>query len=365
MTTTFAPWASTDIEEIRAFNARVSSSTYSFPTHASDLMEVGPPGSPLHHELFVARVDGTVRGGYALKFESFCTPDARTQVANLQIPLTEALIDNRYAALGAAIPRDALSRCKYIYCLGMGVGRPLPKLLQRLRWRMEYLPFYFRVVHTNRFLREIVFLRTRPQIALACDLARYTGIGALAVGAWNALHPTRSADVRNGLKLECVDAFDDRADELQLRVRREYAGFCDRSGAALNQRFPMKDARLVRLYVNQGSQLIGWLVLSRNQLHRHKQFGSMKLGCIVDGLCRPTHAQALIACATQALISYDVDLIVSNQSHRAWTNALHKNGYVAGPSNFALGTSPALTELAPALDTLHFNRGDGDGPINL
>jgi hypothetical protein len=60
-----------------------------------------------------------------------------------------------------------------------------------------------------------------------------------------------------------------------------------------------------------------------------------------------------------------VDLIISNQSHTAWTEALRANGFLQGPSNYLLGASKPLSALADPLSECHINRGDGDGPVNL
>jgi len=62
-----------------------------------------------------------------------------------------------------------------------------------------------------------------------------------------------------------------------------------------------------------------------------------------------------------------VDLIVSNQLHPAWSQALLRSGFRTGPSNYLLALSPALARAATGAghDRSHFNRGDGDGPIHL
>jgi hypothetical protein len=64
-----------------------------------------------------------------------------------------------------------------------------------------------------------------------------------------------------------------------------------------------------------------------------------------------------------------VDLIVTNQSEQHWTAALNKTGYLAGPSNYIFFASKQIDEILNPLDVTkvktHFNRGDGDGPINL
>jgi hypothetical protein len=55
---------------------------------------------------------------------------------------------------------------------------------------------------------------------------------------------------------------------------------------------------------------------------------------------------------------------VSNQSHPAWIEALRRQGFIVGPSNFVLAMSPELAARVPA-GLMHFTRADGDGPINL
>ena len=77
----------------------------------------------------------------------------------------------------------------------------------------------------------------------------------------------------------------------------------------------------------------------------------------------------MVAAATEFLRQRRVDLVVSNQNAALWCEALRANGYLSSSSNFALGTSPALTAQFAAADPqaarAHFNRGDGDGPIHL
>jgi len=61
-----------------------------------------------------------------------------------------------------------------------------------------------------------------------------------------------------------------------------------------------------------------------------------------------------------------VDLIISNQSHRAWRRALSEAGFLRGPSSWLFAPSPALAALVVAVDprgdAVHLNRGDGDWP---
>ena len=95
----------------------------------------------------------------------------------------------------------------------------------------------------------------------------------------------------------------------------------------------------------------------------------MRLGSIVDCFAEPEDAETVIRQARLRLVQQGVDLVISNQSHRAWCAALRACGFVAGPSNFIFTSSKALTrkmeEEHICRDDVHLNRGDGDGPINL
>jgi hypothetical protein len=77
----------------------------------------------------------------------------------------------------------------------------------------------------------------------------------------------------------------------------------------------------------------------------------------------------VLAAAAAFLQARGVDLMVSNQSHAAWCDGMRRAGFLGGPSNVIFAASPELAALLRQENTqnqeLHFNRGDGDGPINL
>jgi hypothetical protein len=66
------------------------------------------------------------------------------------------------------------------------------------------------------------------------------------------------------------------------------------------------------------------------------------------------------------LESQDIDLIVSNQSHSTWCEALEKCGFLKAQSNFVFAMSPSLVSLLPAAKEFHITRANGDGlPYNF
>ena len=101
----------------------------------------------------------------------------------------------------------------------------------------------------------------------------------------------------------------------------------------------------------------------------HKQFGSMRVGSIVDCFSSPENSIKIISCATNYLKNCNVDIIVSNHSHFSWNKSFEQIGYIQGPSNYLFAASKELCkEIEPFnenSDQFFFMRGDGDGPINL
>jgi hypothetical protein len=95
----------------------------------------------------------------------------------------------------------------------------------------------------------------------------------------------------------------------------------------------------------------------------------MRLGSIVDCFAAAEDAPAVAQAAAAFLEHRGVDLIVSNQAHSAWCNALKNAGFLQGPSNFIFASSPKLSRLLANRNIgngdIHINRGDGDGPDNL
>src|SRR5207244_10022873 len=152
------------------------------------------------------------------------------------------------------------------------------------------------------------------------------------------------------------------ADEVFEKSRSAYTLVAARDARTLDQLYPAGDPRFLRLRAAGG-----WAVLLDTAMKGHKQFGTIRVGTIVDCLAPPEDAVTVIRAATHTLEERGVDLIASNQLHAAWYDALIGAGFRQGPSNFLFAASPALDALISEADNgqLHINRGDGDGPIHL
>lgn len=353
------------------FNARMSAggSRLRFPESADSWLPKRP-GRRLYTDHFLAIEDQeTVRGGYILKHQDFWIGGKTLSIGDFALPISEGTHDRRYAMLGVTLLRDALTRQPRMYSLGMGgFEHPMPRLLKAAGWHMFPVPFFFRVVHGRSFLRNIAHFRRSAWRRFVLDALAFSGLGGLSLAAVRAIRH-RATPCDPTVQFERVEEFGGWVDDLWSQCRDDYGMAAVRDLATLQILYPPGEPKFLRLRMQRGAQIIGWAVVLDSQLHNHKHFGSMRLGSIVDCIAQPADAGAVIGIATGWLENRGVDLIVSNQAHRAWCEAFDRAGFMRGPSNYLFAGAPELTELLRKSnitdDAMHWTRGDGDGPIHL
>lgn len=352
---------------VRAFNGRLRSKdagSLLFP----EAPRQNQPGAAVEREYILATEGEEVHGGYVLSRREFRfhTGDRQT-VGTFQLPLSEGIVDKRYALVGLHLLLDVTRRQPLLYTLGIGgPEEPFARMLESARWRLHPVPFFFRIVKPSAFLRNIAFLRTSPARRLLFDVLAFTRLASLPI---RALHLARDRYRRRRFDHEIVEAFTGRDDEVWRQAAGDYSLIAVRESQPLNTLYPRENKKFIRLRVLHDRSVAGWAVVMCNPWTDHRHFGSMRLGSIVDVLALPGYESAVVATATRHLEQAGADLIVSNLNHRAWTRALRSCGYLQGPSNFIFAASPQLAEsLAPYAERsglVHMTRGDGDGPIHL
>ena len=149
------------------------------------------------------------------------------------------------------------------------------------------------------------------------------------------------------------------------RCSARYAALAVRNSDVLSRLYPAGEERFLIWKVVRRGEVIGWAVALDTAMRDDKYFGDLRVGSIIDTLAQPEDAREVAAAAARALEERGVDLIVSNQCHKAWAQGLRQAGFLEGPSNFILGVSKKLADLSGLLEGFHVNRGDGDGPIHL
>jgi len=306
-------------------------------------------------ETYLAVEDGMVRGGYTLRPQPFWLLGQTRCVAHLRLPVSEGIVDRRYAMLGSLLVRSALQKEPRLFALGMGgMEQRLPRMLAAMGWHLAPIPFCFRVVHAGRFLRGMRAARPTPLRRGLMDLAAVSGIASIGIHAVQTCRTRRAAPVR----FQEVADFDGFTDAVWEGAHRSYNMVAVRNSEALRRLYPPSNTRFLRIQTTAG-----WAVLLDTAMRGDQYFGDLRVGTIVDCLAKPEDAAAVIHAARAFLVERGVDLIISNQGHSAWTKALGADGFFQAPSNFLFARSPEICALGAS--EWHINRGDGDGPVHL
>jgi len=353
----------------RAFNQRMRTAhapiDFLLPEEASPPVTNGLD-APITKHQYVLLEGETARGGVIIQEQPHWVAGETRTVWNVQSPLSEGIADRKYGFVAPFLMKELLRRHPLIYSVGMGsASMPFPRLLKALRWRLTEVPFFFRVCNPRRFLREIRAIRSNTARRLLFDVAAFSGLGGLGI---RALHALMSRSPAGGsAAAEQINTFGEWADDVWERAKSDYRLCAVRNQSTLNCLYPTKLDRLMKLQIRLRGRTIGWAVVLTTRLQDHKYFGSLQLGTIVDCLAPPHYAPHVVQAAVSALEDLAVDLIVSNQSHRTWTAAFKRSGFLSGPSNYLFAGAGKLLELAPTSigDFAHINRGDGDGIVNL
>jgi hypothetical protein len=352
-------------DAVADFNRRLAAagSHWRFPEHPEPSWLARASGSPVFQEFFVASDGGAVRGTYALQHRPAAIGGEELPVGCFYLPISEGMIDRRFALVAALLLRDALRREPLSYAVGMpGVESQAGKLVAALGCERRTVPFFVRVERGARFAREAQYLRKRRWLARALDVGAASG--AAWAGAGLARLALRRGPGLGGTDVELVPDFGAWADALWQRCRGRYSFVALRDAATLNRIYPTSDAGLERLRVARGGRTLGWAVVQRAALRDDRTFGSMHVGRINDCLAAPEDAGLVIRAAADTLAARGVDLMLSNQLHPAWCEALRRSAFLPAPSNFVLGPTAALAARIrahdPELRNVHMNRGDGD-----
>ena len=354
----------------RAFNARLRAAhalPFGLPeTAAAPNPNTPAPGIEFRH-FVVVDDDGAVRGGYFVRSQPFYIRGQVRAVGHYQAPLSEGVVDKRYAAVGAVMLRHALEQQPLLFAMGMGgKERPLPRMLRAMGWTILETPFYFLVLNGLRFLRNIGPLRGSADRRLAADVLAFSRLGGLAIKAIQGVRRRSRFDVRYGR--QAIQDFSAWADWIWEANRERYAMSAVRTADYLRFIYPTGDSYYgVRL--TEGETPAGWVEMLDCRPLERSYFGAMRVAALVDGVGKTAAIPSLVECAVEVARKRNADIVISNQMHRDWRTALEAAGFWQGPSNYLLALSKELgTLLEPleeAIPQIHFNRGDGDGRVNL
>jgi hypothetical protein len=365
MPLTFVPSSPEYGDAIADFNRRLREKNA--PTAfllSEDLMRDEEPASTIRRQQFLAIDSGAVRGGVIELDQPGLLHGAPVRALNYQSPLSEGIVDSKYASVGLQIVRFMQNRGPAAYIVGMGsTSNPLPRLLKAAGWSLVDMPFLFRVHKAGAFLRELQPLRASFPKRVTADLARWSGLGAIAIGIKqrSRIKPQASVRVQKG--------WGDWADELWSRAREGCSFAVYRDRKSLEWMYPPSDPRTHIFLVERGSEPVGWGVCFDTQMKNSRYFGNMRVGSILDCVALPGSEAETAALVDEQLGLRGCDLALVNHSHVQWVKAFALAGFSRGPSNYLLGMSKRLADAvrssADGEHRMHITRGDGDGRVNL
>jgi hypothetical protein len=355
----------------RAFNARMRAADallFALPETAPAPNPSTPvPGVEFRHFVVVDDA-GEVRGGYFIRNQPFYIRGQVYGVGHYQAPLSEGIVDKRYAVVGAAMLAHALAEQPLLFAMGMGgMDRPLPRMLRAMGWTILETPFYFLVLNARRFLRNIGPLRGRRGRRVAADVLAFSGLGGLALKGIQRARTRIRFD--GGYVQHPIQDFSEWADRIWQASVEQYSVSAVRTADYLRFIYPHSESRYYGVQLTAGAAPAGWVQMLDCQTLNRSYFGELRVAALVDGVGPPEAIPSLVHSAVEAARGRNADIVISNQMHRDWTSALRAAGFWKGPSNYLLALSKELRKLVEplgeALPRIHFNRGDGDGRVNL
>lgn len=356
---------------VRAFNARMRAADpliFRLPESAPAMSPGTPvPGMEFRH--FVVLDDaGEVRGGYFIRTQPFYIRGRIYGVGHYSAPLSEGIIDKRYATVGAVMLVHALREQPLLFAMGMGgMDRPLPRMLRAMGWSILETPFYFLVLNARRFLLNIGPLRRHAVTRAAADALAFSGLGSLALKGIELVRRRNRFDPL--YRQYPIEDFSGWADRIWQANAHQFSLSAVRTADYLRWIYPETESAYYGVQLTDGDGPAGWVQMLDCRPHDRSYFGEMRVAALVDGVGPAATIPSLVFCSVKAARERNADLVISNQMHRDWTAALAAAGFWKGPSNYLLALSKELRKLIEPLEEtvprIHFNRGDGDGRVNL
>jgi hypothetical protein len=372
MGTVITPYTEDFVEAVKAFNGRLRAggTALTFPECPIPAWLPKVDGRGIYHEYYLAVEGGAVRGAYILKHQPFYINGTTMQLAEYRLPLSEGQVDKQFASVAVQMYLDAMRKQPQLYTVGIGGYREAAaQMLISAGWNTALVPFYFRVLHPARFLRNIVYLRTTSWRRLAMDALATSGLGTLAVHLYQARKTRRRPRDPSVVAYHAEPCFGPWADDIWQAARGDYTMIALRDADILNLLYPASDARWVRLKVTCQDRIVGWAVVLNVAMQGHNYFGDMRVGSLIDCLALPGMESKVTRGVMRYLKQDQADIVVTNLSHRAWRPALEAAGFYEGPSNFIFAASKKVSALLQPFqekkEQVHMTRGDGGGPQNL
>jgi hypothetical protein len=352
-----------------AFNERMRAHGQTEYLLMQDPPAMEPDDAPIRNRFYVVSDEEGVRGGLLLAhFPASFGDGAATDAINCREPLSEAIIDSRFALIGLRLQKFMEKQGPHLFALGMGSEeRPFPRLLKSAGWTLSAVPFMFRVARARAFLRELRMLQTSSARRILGRLAAVTGAGKLGLTALQ-FRAAGSALSTGGFTVSRITAWDSRVEDLWQQCRGDISFGVRRDLRTVLDLYPLDD-RIRGYCISRDGRPVAWMATQTTQMRDHKYFGNLRVSTLLDGISLPGAMRPSVSLVSRELVRDGADLLVTNQSHSGWVRAFRSSGFLSGPSNYILALSKPLAAAIAAQPNgparMHFTRGDSDGRYNL
>jgi hypothetical protein len=340
--------------------------------NGSQLPFGSPAALPFEERQYLVLDGEQVVGGFMLQEQEFQLRGRLEWVTNIQAPISLGVVDREYASMGGWLVKAVLAKKPLLFALGMGgMGMPFPQLLQALRWRLEPVPFQFRVLRPARFLREIRMLQGTRTRFWAARVAAASGVGwvGLGMGQWASGLRAKGGKRIPPVSAKQVSSWDRWTDEIWEAYRPQCSLAGVRNCATMQLFQPLKGRLRGYQFFAADGRLVGWASVQARQMENSPHFGNLLVNTVLDSACLPGWEDSVVGGVTEECSGDGADMIVSNQQRKLWVEAFSKAGFLGGPSNYLLAMSPALTKelepLAAQYSSVHISRADADGRWQL
>lgn len=335
--------------------------------------DVGP-ADELARRQYLVIDDDVVRGGFILQEQRFEVAGHVRWVANIQTPISEGVVDRRFALVAPRMMNLILMSKPLVFAVGMGgrLDQPFARLVATMKWPVGRVPFAFYVVHPGRFLNQIRIGSRFASRALT-RVAAWSGLGWVGL---RCLSTASAASRQLGRRrpgrvgVHCISEWGTWTDALWAAYRHGCAFGAVRDCQTLPLLHPLSQQRL-RAYrcVDAKDRDVGWIAMLWRDMRNNPYFGNLRVASVLDAVGVPGWEESIMNTVTRLASESAADVIVSNQHHRAWRRAQWRAGFLEGPSNYLLALSPRLAAMLNPLERsyerVHITRADGDGRTSL
>lgn len=269
--------------------------------------------------------------------------------------LSESVVNPEFRGCGKIILKQSLK----LQPRQMVMGHITPKtgsgaMFLNLGWYRGVVPLFLLPLKGSRCVKEL----SRKRFPKFLHQIFQNSIVAGLIGHFI----DRRRKTKKCFSYEETNSFGEWATDLWNECHPYYRWLVLRNAKTMNWQYG--DKRITKIRVKEDGTDVGFLCVSVVKNSNDPLFGNLKLGIIVDGLCKPQHVQGLLSTAATYLETQGAEIIYAIWSHKAWVEASQKLGFIRFETSQSIYISPGMQAVLGDIreSDMHLGRGDCDGP---